>query len=143
MRRAIAAIVAAVAVLLLGGCGDDSPTPADAAEIIQVDVPASAQNVQSAVDSGRDGTFVNLEFTIPTDQWTQYAANYPTISLTRNKGSCVECSHFSREEKLGKPYYHGSDEIVVDDNGGHSSQRKLIAIPDGATNRTWIVWSNS
>ncbi|MEE3851778.1 hypothetical protein VZC37_15655 [Gordonia sp. LSe1-13] len=142
-KKKVVALAAAMLVLLLAGCIADSHDPADAAEIIQVELPASAQDTQSDIATGRDGTFVNLEFTIPTDTWNQYVAQYPTITLTQSEASCVECSYFSREERSGKPFYYGSDEIQINHNGEQQTTRKLTVIPDEATGRTWIIWSNS
>jgi hypothetical protein len=142
VRRTVIAVGATI-VLLNGGCTDNRSSPEAAAEIVDVDIPASARDIQSEVNSGRDGSFVQLEFTVPNDEWEGYVSQYPTIELVRSETSCIQCSHFSREGKDGKPYYRGSDEIDMTDNGHTTWIRNLSVIPGEPSGRSWIIWSNS
>ena len=105
-------------------------------------MPAQATDRRFDVNRGRDGTFVNLEYAVPGAEWRSELAAYPGLKPSPIQQACGDwCSHFNHALP-GESHYVATDQITIDDNGTHTYRRTVRVIPDAASGKTWMLWSN-
>ena len=132
--------------ILLGivGCTVGTATDGEdeAASLLQVQIPSSAMDRSFSIDSGRDGTFVHLEYAIPVNNWRSYLNAYPNLEISLVNAGCRDwCSHFGHPLP-GESHFFATDRITIDDNGDHEYQRSVRVVPDATSGKAWILWAN-
>ena len=145
---AVTALVILIATTV-GGCshvpGIDTSNQQVAADVLLVDIPESATEIESYTDSSAQGNCTDLSFLLPTAEWQHYVAKYYPGQLTEafDDGSYCNDSRLPCEERpAGKApqRFESEDYIRVNDA---SQYRALVVVSECFPGLALLAWMTS